>query len=158
MAKKTQYIHSQILGLSGDPMVLPNTAVAEIINYVDPTPVKDAPDWLLGTLDWRGYRIPLLSIENAMGEGTQELASDSRIAILNCVGGRKTFSFYAIVTKGLPRLVNIDEKIISPIVDGVKNKLVSSSVMLNQVKAIIPDLEEIESMVSKTGVRNSRAS
>ena len=77
MAKKTQYIHSQMLALSGDPLVLPNTAVAEIINYVEPTPVKDAPDWLLGTLDWRGYRIPLLSLEQA---GTSSRPTRARMA------------------------------------------------------------------------------
>ena len=158
MAKKTQYIHSQMLGQAGDPLILPNTAVAEIINYVEPTAVKDAPDWMLGTLDWRGFRIPLLSLENAMGEAKAELTSDSRIAILNCIGGRKTFNFYGILTTGLPRLINIEQKKIAAVPDTVKTRLVSCNVIVNDVEAIIPDLEEIESMVSKTGVRNSSAS
>lgn len=155
MAKKVDYIHSQMLKLAGEQLVLPNTAVAEIINYATPSAVKDAPSWLLGTLDWRGYRIPLLSLEHAMGEKTPEVTSDSRIAIINCISGNNKFNFYGIITTGLPRLVNIEEKKITAKTDGVKHNLVVSNVVVNQTNAIIPDLDAIESMVAQTGVANS---
>ena len=155
MAKKIHYIHSQMLRLAGEPLIIPNTAVAEIINYAEPSPVKDAPDWLLGTLDWRGYRIPLLSLEHAMGENTPKVTAESRIAIINCISGKNDFHFYGIITTGLPRLVNIEEKKISAISEGVKNSLVLSNVMVNQTQAVIPDLDAIESMVAETGVASA---
>ena len=152
MAKKVHFIHSQMLKLASGQLILPNTAVAEIINYAEPMAVKDSPDWLLGTLDWRGFRIPLLSLEHAMGETPPELKDDSRIAIINCISGKNKFDFYGIISSGLPRLVNIEEKRITSVNEGVKNNLVLNHVLVNKVEAFIPDLDAIEAMVEQTGV------
>jgi len=156
MAKKTTYIHSQMLSLDGDPLILPNTAVAEIINYRDPTPVDNSPEWLLGTMEWRGTRIPLMSLESAMGKSMPVISSQNHIAILNSISDDDTINFYALVTGSLPRLVNLDEKAITAAANDDKEDLVLSNVLVNKKAAIIPDLDAIENMVKETGLRNSR--
>lgn len=156
MAKKTTYIHSQMLSLDGDPLILPNTAVAEIINYRDPTPVDNSPEWLLGTMEWRGIRIPLMSLESAMGKSMPAISSQNHIAILNSISDDDTINFYALVTGSLPRLVNLDEKTITAAANDDKDDLVLSNVLVNKKAAIIPDLDAIENMVKETGLRNSR--
>jgi chemosensory pili system protein ChpC len=158
MVQKTTYIHSQILSLEGDPIILPNTAVAEIINYSDPTPVDNSPEWLLGTMEWRGIRIPLMSLEAAMGKNMPATSSSNHIAILNSISDDDSLNFYAIVTGALPRLVNLDEKKITAAANDDSEELVLSNVLVNKSAAIIPDLNAIEDMVKSTGLKNSRIS
>jgi len=154
--KQTIFIHSQILSIEGGQLVLPNAAVAEIINYIEPTAVDNSPDWVLGTIEWRGVRIPLISLESAMGKALPSIATDSRIAILNCISGNAKNSFYAIVTIGLPRLVNLDENKISFSKNSTVEKLMLNNVVINKAESIIPDLDAIEAMVDGSGLENSR--
>lgn len=159
MAKKTRYIHSQMLSIENNSLVLPNTAVAEIINFTDPVPVEDSPDWLLGTMEWRGLSVPLISLEKAMGKDAPDVTSDLHIAILNCLGNKKSFNFYGIITRGLPKLVNIQEK---NILEGNNtnelNELALANVTINKMEAFIPDLDAIEALFKGTGIKNTHVS
>ena len=56
-----------LLPLSDRSLVLPNVAVAELIGYQPCTPLPHQPAWLLGWIDWRSQRLPLLSFEAACG-------------------------------------------------------------------------------------------
>ncbi|NER61296.1 chemotaxis protein CheW, partial [Pseudomonas sp. MAFF212428] len=56
-----------LLPLSDRCLVLPNVAVAELIGYQACTASPDQPAWLLGWIDWRSQRLPLLSFEAACG-------------------------------------------------------------------------------------------
>lgn len=156
--KKAIFIHSQMLSIEGCQLILPNTTVAEIVHYSDPTPVDNSPEWLLGTIEWRGIRIPLISLENAMGKKLPTPSSNSHIAILNCLGSDATFSFYGILTVGLPKLINLDDKKIIPSETEINDKLVLSNVLVNKSESMIPDLDAIEALVKETGLENSRIS
>ena len=65
MAQAEEIVRSQIITLNGFNLVLPNTCIAEVINYIEPTPVEDAPEWFLGNILWRGITIPIVSFEEA---------------------------------------------------------------------------------------------
>lgn len=94
-------------------LLLPNTAVAEVADYLEPEPVPGTPEWFLGYIRWRGMRIPVVSWELAnqtpIGEG------DRRIAILNTIGKHhEAIPFLGVVTQGLPRLARIAEQDLKP--------------------------------------------
>ncbi len=156
MAKKTVYIHSQMLTIENGHLILPNTAIAEIVHYSDPTPVDNSPEWLLGTMEWRGIRIPLLSLEHAMGNNRPAPAANNHIAIINCLNSDKRLNFYGIITIGLPRLVNINENKLSPSTNEASNPLILSNVVVNKSETMIPNLDAIELLVKETGLDNSR--
>ncbi len=156
MAKKIIYIHSQMLAIENGLLILPNTAIAEIVHYSEPTPVDNLPQWLLGTMEWRGIRIPLLSLEHAMGNDLPVLAANNHIAIINCLNSDKSLNFYGIITIGLPRLVNINENKLSPSTKEANNPLILSNVVVNKSETMIPNLDAIESLVKETGLDNSK--
>lgn len=57
MSSESAVIHSQLIATQSRSLLLPNTAIAEIVRYTEPQPAADpAPDWLLGTMVWRGLR------------------------------------------------------------------------------------------------------
>jgi len=153
MAQVAKHVASQVLSLNGERVILPNTAVAEIIPYVSADPLseslkKDAPVWLLGMISWRGVSVPLLSMETILGSDYQQAGKRSSIAIINAVGSVTGAPFFAVVTQGIPRLLHVSGDTLSLIEEsGDNNKAVSCHVVLDGDVAVIPDLDVIEKML-----------
>lgn len=147
-------VASQLIPLEGESLLLPNTAVAEIIGHTKAEPLpgslKNAPDWLIGMLQWRGVSIPLLSLEALMGGKISDPGPRARIAVINAIGGKTKHSFFAVATQGIPTLVNVNKERISPVDDAQQNTAgVHCHVVVDGETAIIPNLDEIEAHVAK---------
>jgi len=153
MSQVARQVASQILSLHGERVILPNTAVAEIIPYIKPEALseaigKSAPDWLLGMIAWRGLSIPLISIETIFGGSYEQQGKRSSIAIINAVGDAAGVPYFAIVTQGIPRLLQVSADTLSAIDEtGDDNKAVACHVVLDGDVAVIPDMDEVETML-----------
>ena len=126
-------------------LLLPNATIAEVITQSKPEPVADAPDWLLGRIAWRGWRVPLVSFTKLAGteEGDAELSV--RVAVLKALGGNPKLPFIAVLTQGFPRLTTLNAELIIPTHDGsVLPPGVRAHVLVRDDVAMIPDLEWIE--------------
>ena len=65
--------------------------VAEVIAFADTEKRtdKDAPDWLLGSVDWNGRRVPVISLDGPDDSGgvpSGRRGSRSRIVIFHAIG------------------------------------------------------------------------
>ena len=126
-------------------LLLPNATVAEVITQPTPEPVEGAPDWLLGRIAWRGWRVPLVAFARLAeaGEGDPELAV--RVAVLKALGGDPELPFLAVLTQGFPRLTTLNAELIIPTHDGTALPPgVRAQVLVRDDMAVIPDLEMIE--------------
>jgi chemosensory pili system protein ChpC len=126
-------------------LLLPNATVAEVITLPTPEPVEGAPDWLLGRIAWRGWRVPLVSFTKLAGapEGDAELAV--RVAVLKALGNNPKLPFIAVVTQGFPRLTTLNAELIIPTHDGAPLPAgVKAQVLVRDDIAVIPDLEGLE--------------
>jgi Chemotaxis signal transduction protein len=126
-------------------LLLPNATIAEVITQSKPEPLADAPDWLLGRIAWRGWRVPLVSFTKLAGteEGDAELSV--RVAVLKALGGNPKLPFIAVLTQGFPRLTTLNAELIIPTHDGsVLPPGVRAHVLVRDDVAMIPDLEWIE--------------
>lgn len=126
-------------------LLLPNATVAEVITMPTPEPVEGAPDWLLGRIAWRGWRVPLVSFTRmaGVGEGDPDLAV--RVAVLKALGGNPELPFIAVLTQGFPRLTTLNSELIIPTHDGsALPPGVRANVLVRDDMAVIPDLEMIE--------------
>ncbi|RDS85414.1 chemotaxis protein CheW [Dyella psychrodurans] len=131
-------------------LLLPNATVAEVITLTAPEPVAGAPDWLLGRIAWRGWRVPLVSFTKLAGaqEGDTELSM--RVAVLKALGGNSEMPFVAVLTQGFPRLTTLNSELIIPTHDGKPlPRGVKAQVLVRDDVALIPDLEGIESEVTE---------
>ena len=152
MAQVESIVRSQIIPLTGINMVLPNTSIAEIINYSKPSPVDDAPDWFLGTVDWRGITIPIVSFEKANEIKASRKSKNTRIAVLNGLSGNDDLSFYGVVVQGIPRLASLDEASIQAISEPkVELPLALAQAEVADVDAVIPDQIKLEKLLKKAG-------
>jgi len=155
MSQVATHVASQVLSLHGERIILPNTAVAEIIPYSRPDDLsgslkKSAPAWLLGMHAWRGISVPVLGLEAMFDGSYAEQAPRSSIAIINAASNVAGVPFFAIATQGIPRLLQVSADTLSVIEEtGDTNKAIACHVVQDGDVAIIPNLDEIESMISK---------
>ncbi len=149
-ATQTREIRGVLITVSGGRLLLPNASVSEVITMSTPEPVENAPEWLLGRVSWRGWRVPLVSFPGLVGWPKSEGALNSRVAIIKALGGNPRMPFFAMVTQGFPRLtaLNVDVVVKDDEADHLPEGI-SAQVMVRDDKAVIPDLAVIEKRVAE---------
>ena len=126
-------------------LLLPNATVAEVITQPAHEAVAGAPDWLVGRITWRGWRVPLVSFARLAGAGEGDAELTVRVAVLKALGGSPELPFIAVVTRGFPRLTTLNSELIIPTHDGTALPPgVRAHVLVRDDMAVIPDLEMIE--------------
>ena len=142
-------LHCLLIPLENEKIILPNMAVAEVITYVSPEPIENAPDWLLGKITWRDQIIPLLSYELASG-ASETNSSARRIAVLNTLNGNTQLPYMAILIQGIPQLRLIQEDNVSdeelPENYGHR-QAISACVKINEEQILVPDLDNLEKRI-----------
>ncbi|MFC5740229.1 chemotaxis protein CheW [Dyella tabacisoli] len=131
-------------------LLLPNATVAEVITLPTPEPVEGAPEWLLGRIAWRGWRVPLLSFTKLAGATEDDTGLSMRVAVLKALGGNPKLPFIAVITQGFPRLTTLNAELIIPTHDGTPMPAgVRAEVLVRDDVAVIPDLEGIEEQLTE---------
>lgn len=147
MEQATGQISCLLIPVQNKNLLLPNAAVAEIVDYQTPESSEETPDWFLGYVYWRGIRLPLISYDQANESGSGEFAVGSRIAVTNTIGKKhKQLPFMAFVTQGLPRLMKVRNEEISAQTDASVGAADSVTVKVNGEDATIPNLEHMEEL------------
>ena len=129
-------------------LLLPNVAVAEIGSYRLPEPQADMPAWFLGKVRWRGEYIPVISLEVICGMPESSNPVFSRLMFMNSVRSSSPVRHYAIVTAGLPGLIQLgndtpdDYELYEK--DGLK-----CIVRIGNERAVIPDLDCLQGMLEQ---------
>ena len=131
-------------------LLLPNASVAEVITYSDPEAVENAPNWLLGRVRWRGWRLPLLSFAKFAGWTEEEGSFGAKVAVLKALGGNPKLPFFAVLSQGFPRLVTVPQAALQEAHDIKELPLgIHSRVVLNEESAVVPDMLTLEVMIDK---------
>ncbi len=131
-----------LLPLSDRTLLLPNVAVAELIDYQPGTPVANAPAWHLGMITWRDLQLPLLGFEAACG-GASPLGERTRIVVLNALGDNP-LRFIALLIQGIPRSCKLDSQL--SYVDVPLAALELAAVQVGESVARVPDIEGLEAL------------
>ncbi len=82
MSVNSDSIRCMLLPLSSIKILIPNSAVAEIIGYFTPTALTDSSRWFPGVVMWRGVHVPVISIEEMCSIDAPIVGARSRIAII----------------------------------------------------------------------------
>jgi len=137
-----------LIPIQGGRMVLPNVTVAELIPFQSPEAAPNAKDWLIGTIEWRGTMIPVISFEEFSGAKKGPAAQDLRIAVVNAPNGESgKMRFFGMVTQGIPSLVKLEEAAIKENQNSVLEKGQKMAVTLETGHAVIPDLDMLEAAI-----------
>jgi chemosensory pili system protein ChpC len=143
-------IRGVLITVTNGRLLLPNANVAEVITFSDPEAVVDAPDWLLGRVRWRGWRLPLISFSRMAGWSQEDGHLGAKVAVLKALGGNPKLPFFAVLSQGFPRLVTVNATTLVESHDMKDLPLgVHSRVMLNDDPASVPDLMSLELLIQK---------
>jgi chemosensory pili system protein ChpC len=138
-------IRAVLIQTGASRLLLPNATISEVLSYAEPDPVDDAPDWLLGTIRWRGWRLPLVAFAPFTGQGPEQGGLGHKVVVLKTLGGQPTMPYFALLTRGFPRLVTVSRERLedagdsAPLAPGVR-----ASVRFNDEAALVPDIDGIE--------------
>ncbi len=107
----TNEIYALLVPIQRQRLLLPRTAVREIVRYMKPEPLANssAPDWLPGTISWQNHRVPLISFEGLCGKEVPEKNSRTRIAIMTALSDEIPNQVYAMYVEGFPQLIGVKE-------------------------------------------------
>lgn len=130
-------------------LLLPNATISEVLSYADPDPVDEAPAWLLGRIRWRGWRLPLVAFAPLAGLGQEQGGLGSKVIVLKALGGAAAMPYFALLTKGFPRLVTVSREALVEEAGDLPQG-VSARVRFNDDVAFVPDIDGIEAALRES--------
>lgn len=154
MSVATHDIRAVLIQTETSRLLLPNATISEVLSYAEPEPVADAPDWLLGRIRWRGWRLPLLAFAQLTGQGVEQRGLGSKVVVLKSLGGEASLPFFALLTKGFPRLVSVSRDALADAGEAEAEPAqgVRAYVRLNDEVVAIPDIDGIERAILQATV------
>lgn len=150
MTKASKEIRTILATVTGASVLVPGSVVAEVINFGDTKPFKDAPAWLLGELIWNDWSVPVVSIASLAGKCESEDASEkNRVLVIKSLSESTVTPYLGILISGVPRMKKVTVDSISKPVKIKGHPSVFREVSLGEEKALIPDLDELTQMIEQ---------
>ena len=148
--KAASEIRAVLIPLQSGSLLLPNATVAEVVGYRPPETVDGGPDWLLGEIEWRQSRIPVVAFERTLGDEPGDAGHRARIVVCNTLNGNPDQPHIGILAQSIPRLVRVLEAGLEVRESGTDSSApVLRVVSVNGQPAWIPDLDLLELMLEE---------
>jgi chemosensory pili system protein ChpC len=103
MVDSARSIRCMILPLASVNLVVPNSAVAEIISYSVPKKLSESSDWFGGMVLWRGVFVPVVAVEEMCSIDMALTGPRARIAILYNLNKDEDLPYIGIHMQDIPR-------------------------------------------------------
>jgi chemosensory pili system protein ChpC len=144
-------LYSLLIPLANERLIMPRASVAEVIGYQVPSEMTGAPPWYLGTINWSGRNLPVISFEGACGQTIPVASGRTRIVVVHCLGQKLTSGCFGIMTQGFPQLVRVNSDVLKA--DHLRSfperQPVLCQVRMVNETPIIPDLERLEDLIAE---------
>ena len=155
MTAEAEELYSLLVPLAGDRLIVPRACVAEVVRFSPPTHEDGAENWMLGTVNWNGRALPVVSFEGALGKDIPATTGRTRIVVFLASTGQLKTGYFGILTQGFPQLVRVNSDVLkleatdgwpedAPVLCRVK--------MINEFP-LIPDLERLELMLARESIQ-----
>lgn len=144
-------LYSLLIPLAQERLIVPRACVAEVITWQAPEKMEGTPAWYLGTIQWSGRPVPVISFEAACGQTFPPPGTRTRIVIFVALSSQIPVGYFGLLTQGFPQLVRVNPDVVKsdpsrgfsdhgPILCQVR--------MLNE-SPLIPNFEVLEQMISE---------
>lgn len=150
MSNETEELYSLLVPLSEDRLIVPRACVAEVVRFTAPERPEGAHDWMLGTVNWNGRPLPVMSFEGALGKDVPITTGRTRIVVFYGSTGKLKNGYFGILTQGFPQLVRVNKDVLKlESTDGWPEEApVYCRVRMINEFPMIPNLEKLESMLA----------
>jgi len=155
VSSETEELYSLLIPLTEDRLIVPRTCVAEVVRFTVPEQEAGAHDWMLGSVNWNGRPLPVVSFEGALGKDVPAITGRTRIVVFYASTGQLKTGHFGVLTQGFPQLVRVNKDVLAlhttegwpkdaPVLCRVK--------MINEFP-LIPDLEKLEAMLARESLQ-----
>jgi chemosensory pili system protein ChpC len=155
MSAESEELYSLLVPLAEDRLIVPRACVAEVVRFGKADVAQGGQSWMMGSVNWNGRALPVVSFEGMMGKEIPALTGRTRIVVFYSTTGKATSGYFGVLTQGFPQLVRVNRQVLRlDSADGWPD----SAPVLCKVKMIneyplIPDLEKIESMIAEESLQ-----
>jgi chemosensory pili system protein ChpC len=154
MQKIQSTIRCLLIPSGGRQLLLPSTIVAEVFGYNEPELIfNEQPKWLLGMINWREQRVPLLSIEEALSLHQNEAHSPKRYhtVVLYGLESTQTMPFYCFRATNVPSSLVVIEKTLAHF-NVEKRKGLVFNIEHGSNQFLLPDVNYLENLLIKSHI------
>jgi len=148
-------LYSLLVPLADDRLIVPRACVVEVVRFSNPDTEVGAHEWMMGTVNWNGRQLPVMSFEGAIGKEVPATTGRTRIVVFYGSTGQLKTGYFGVLTQGFPQLVRVNRDVLdlhttegwpedAPVLCRVK--------MINEFP-LIPDLEKLESMLASESIQ-----
>lgn len=147
-----EQVHGQLIPLDAGAILLPNSAVLDVVSLDDLRVSTEPPSWRLGELEWRGKSLPVISVEGLLAGEVPVRIRRSRVVIINSFGDHLEDGLFGLLSQGHPHLMTLNRAAVGPhTVDEANPEMrefILGHVRIANARAFIPDLAAIELQLS----------
>lgn len=150
MSDNLEQIRCVLLKVNEDILMLPNSALIEVVPVRNIINVANKPRWMLGYLDWRGNSVPLVAFETMNGVRMPSLANqDVRAAVLYSVGDNKAIPFISFLVQGAPQIMNVVAADIVADTSAISHPAIDKKILVKGEQVSVVAMEKLEGMIQK---------
>ncbi len=132
-----------LLPITSLNLLIPNSAVAEIIGYSEPRPLSGSSDWFAGVVLWRGVYVPVVAVEEMCDIASAGGGPRARIAIVYNPEKDPDLPYIGIHMQDIPRAYLAEsDSTVSGGSDGL-NEYLLTRVDDEELARVIPDMDKI---------------
>lgn len=129
-------------------LLLPNSAVAEIIGYNMPENDEQQTGWFHGNIEWRGVMVPVISVEQLCERESTVPGARTRIAVVYNPADDTSLPYMGLILQDIPRAYLAEEE---RLLDGVAPdcKYLLSQLDMMTEEQCIPNLDAIADVIKQ---------
>jgi chemosensory pili system protein ChpC len=132
-----------------ETLLLPTSVMEEVIDFLEPAGIDQAPNWLLGHIDWDDRQVPVFSFTALInGSDVGEITPRAKIMILKSLNESGRVAYLGVLLGDLPHPVTIKPEDLLETGDDKKALGVFKRVSLENEEVIIPDLDRLTHLVT----------
>lgn len=143
MSNKPKSVRCMLLPLVGHNLLVPNSAVAEIIGYSTPKQLADSSKWFAGVVLWRGVYVPVVEVEALCNLGAAQIGPRTRVAIIYNPEKDPEMPYLGIHMQDIPRAYLAEADSIEAVNDEGLDPYLLTQVDDDQLSRYIPDIDKI---------------
>ena len=155
MNAEAEELYSLLVPLADERLIVPRACVVEVVRFSSPDNEAGAHRWMMGTVNWNGRELPVVSFEGTLGKDVPAATGRTRIVVFYSSTGKLKTGYFGVLTQGFPQLVRVNKDVLdlhttegwpddAPVLCRVK--------MINEFP-LIPDLEKLEAMLARESIQ-----
>lgn len=134
-------VRCMLLPMSSISLVIPNSAVAEIIGYSEPRRLEGSSDWFLGVVLWRGVYVPVVSVEQMCMVDSTYVGPRSRIGMIYNPEKDPDLPYIGLHMQDIPRAYLAESNTMESATDDNLSQYLLSRIDGDEFSRAIPDLD-----------------